>query len=139
MRLLWVVWVVWVVWLLWRLVGCEAVVMRCGQSNRFLLSLRLLESLHQPVDKWLDDEDLESTADRHLQPSRRRDCHFTGIPFPSILKHRLKGEWDAAEWQPRRRLLQPGSELRTQHLSGPARRGGCQSRAQNTCWDCCLL
>ena len=28
---------------------------------------------------------------------RRRDCHFTGIPSPSILKHVLKGEGFAAE------------------------------------------
>ena len=29
--------------------------------------------------------------------SRRRDCHFTDIPSPSLLKHLLKGEGDAAE------------------------------------------
>ena len=29
--------------------------------------------------------------------SRRRDCHFTGIPSPSILKHLLKVEGGAAE------------------------------------------
>ena len=29
--------------------------------------------------------------------SRRRDCHFTDIPSPSILKHLLKGEGGAAE------------------------------------------
>ena len=29
--------------------------------------------------------------------SRRRDCHFTGISSPSLLKHLLKGEEGAAE------------------------------------------
>ena len=29
--------------------------------------------------------------------SRRRDCHFADTPFPSILKHLLKGEGGAAE------------------------------------------
>ena len=29
--------------------------------------------------------------------SHRRDCHFTDIPSPSILKHPLKGEGGAAE------------------------------------------
>ena len=29
--------------------------------------------------------------------SRRRDCHFTDIPSPSILKHLLEGEGGSAE------------------------------------------
>ena len=29
--------------------------------------------------------------------SRRRDCHFTDIPYPSLLKRLLKGEGGAAE------------------------------------------
>ena len=33
-----------------------------------------------------------------------RDCHFTDSPSPSLLKHLLKGEGGAAEWQSRRRL-----------------------------------
>ena len=32
-----------------------------------------------------------------IQVSRRRDCHFTGIPSPVILKHLLKREGGAAE------------------------------------------
>ena len=32
-----------------------------------------------------------------LPASRRRDCPFTGIPSPSILKHLLEGEGSAAE------------------------------------------
>ena len=34
---------------------------------------------------------------RTCEPSRQRDCHFTGIPSPSILKNLLKGEGGAAE------------------------------------------
>ena len=29
--------------------------------------------------------------------SRRRDCLFADVPSPSVLKHLLKGEGDAAE------------------------------------------
>ena len=47
-----------------------------------------------------------------LQPSRRRrDCHFGDAPSPSILKHLLKVEGRAAEWQSRQRLLQPSEVL----------------------------
>ena len=38
---------------------------------------------------WSFEEDPEG--------SRRRDCHFTDIPSPSLLKHLLKGEGGAAE------------------------------------------
>ena len=44
----------------------------------------------------------------HVEPSRRRDCHFTDTPSPSILKHLLTGEGGAAEWQnSRQRLGEP--------------------------------
>ena len=48
----------------------------------------------------------------HFDSSRRRDCHFDDTPFLSLLKHLLKVEGGATEWQSRRRLfdkqLQPG-------------------------------
>ena len=45
---------------------------------------------------------------RHrIQPKRRRDYYFADIPSPCLLKTLIKGEEDAAEWQSRRRLLQP--------------------------------
>ena len=33
-----------------------------------------------------------SSTRRTVMSSRRRDCHFTDIPSPSILKHLIKGE-----------------------------------------------
>ena len=43
-----------------------------------------------------DKDELEQYA-HPLEPSRRRDCHFTDIPSPVLLKHLLKGEGGAAE------------------------------------------
>ena len=40
-------------------------------------------------------------------PSHRRDCHLADAPSSSLLKHLLKGEWGAAEWQNSRRWLSP--------------------------------
>ena len=52
------------------------------------------------------------TANLDGETSRRRDCHFDDTPFLSLLKHLLKVEGGATEWQSRRRLfdkqLQPG-------------------------------
>ena len=39
----------------------------------------------------------QNPAQKAVPHSRRRDCHFTDIPSPSILKHPLKGEGVAAE------------------------------------------
>ena len=45
----------------------------------------------------------QEEARRARGVSRRREsCHFTDTPSPSVLKHLLKGEGGAAEWQARR-------------------------------------
>ena len=40
--------------------------------------------------------ELAGLLQRLEEPSRRRDCHFADTPSPSLLKHLLKGEEDAA-------------------------------------------
>ena len=46
---------------------------------------------------WRLDGSLVSRSWPGAQSSRRRDCHFTDISSPSMLKHLLKVEGDAAE------------------------------------------
>ena len=80
----------------------------CGTEetiNPVLTCLDAISSVGRPPRgvRWLTGHLLEAA----LVPSRRRDCHFTGIPSTSVLQHSLKQEGGAAEWQNYRRLLVP--------------------------------
>ena len=44
--------------------------------------------------------------------SHRRGCHFADALSPTLLKHLLKVEGGAAEWQSRRRLFGPQYDSR---------------------------
>ena len=63
---------------------------------------------------------------RERVPSHRRDCHSTDALSQSILKHLLKAEGVAAEWQSREYVPKPDAVLQPKDVTGgwQAGRGG---------------
>ena len=83
----------------------------------------------------LDERRLGRLAEVHLklEPGQRRDCHSADALSPSILKHPLKGEGGAAEWQPRRPAAARTGAPRCSR-SAPARSTPLSTRARGGRW-----